>query len=305
MKRTSSPTSIVNENEPKKLKITNDLKQDEIEDFKNIEDVHSNRDILNLCDLIYKREMESDPKKIQKINEKINQHSITKILCALLFQDVDDMEFSKKFSKCVIELMKDTGMMEIEDFLMDGYDYECAAHDDFSFEYFTNDLVKEKKHFDIAGIIGKQNLNDVKQKLTNLVNMWLKEDVKLLSVCYSNYFERFVHVFQSLGIESSDIFKEMHDQCLIEILSEIQSIDERRAHYKYSIYEEIENYESDDEDDEDEDSVDPRTQFDVRTQQTKSDIHHEVCGWQGEYPFSGLINGRDTVEEMFQKTKNL
>lgn len=139
-----------------------------------------------------------------------------------------------------------------------------------------------------------------------MLSTWIKGNYDDLTVSYSSYFKCFFAMFKVLDIESHKTVEKFHETCIKNIMRRIRTIDKTICQEKYKIYQqfELEDCSIGVKDAKKDDSSD-KEPASMRFQKSEKQIHDKVENWQGEYPFSGLLNRYTTIEDTLQMISDL
>lgn len=300
MKRIISPVEITNEKQPKKIKeqdeIDNKNTDMDMDKYKDVDKLQQDNNIKEVHHWMVKIGTSMNDKSLVKAyRQKLKEFNVNDIVCALLFYSKNAALFTGIFSACCIELMQSLDKFDhFEEYLMDEYDQDNAS-EDFSIGFFFNrsnycTLIRQ-----ICDI-----LNDkakIKESFCAMIDLWMKENPKSLTILYSDYFDNFSNMFKMFNMHNSELAVNLHDKCIETIFDTIKDIDERVVNQMYDVYEKIQSGEDFDSDTEE-------TMI-TRFEKTLKQIGEQVDQWEGDYPFSGLMNGFISVRDTFKMIDEL
>jgi len=297
-KRPSSPVIIQNETQSKKIKIEQPQTN---QTFADIQQIVNNQSFKQVKELINESMYPVSLESFNQAKQKLKAFSIKELLCGILFRNKDDEVFSFSFGRCAQELKKKTQCYStFSDFLIQEYDYE-NSYEDFPLEQFFKDVIHGTYSSCLFRIFGKEQKQELKEALFELIDLWMQGDEESLLLFYTNYFRNFVYMFADLGIEESEEVNEMHDMCIIGIMRRIHYVSIGLVDQKFEIFQDIEFFDTHDHLDSHSEFIDPNFEENNTIIEglgkTKNEIHTEVQDWRGSYPFSGLLIGNFGFEQ--------
>lgn len=292
--------------------------------LKNIKNVYKNCELIDLFKNLKEIEgFDYDSDFSEDLGERCLQncengkidtekYTLAEKICAFMFYGQCTL-FPVCFKKCLFELMEKICKMEQVDkidnigyYLMQEYDYENNAKDDFSFQSFLSQ--KKFGESQLICVVSNEDQEQMKETIVELLKLWLEGDMKLLSIAYCDYFCNFLQAYNELMMLEHPTVIRFHNKCLMHIMNRIAFADKDKFDFghvliHYQLNQKANEWTQKNHIDKEKDSTwEPYLNgIKKMTDEERENVFKEVCKWDGLCPFDGFIDGNDSVKQMFDK----